>query len=67
MAHLTPKAVLSVRAMQNLLRIGWPNKGLLNTKAAEFHMIQKAFETETGRGMTVRDLQYKGESPNGKD
>ena len=61
----TPKAVLSIRAMQHLLTLGWPNKGLYRTKQTEFRQIQDAFTQETGRNMTAKDLKYKGELPHG--
>ena len=57
----TPKAILSIRAMQHLISLGWPNKGLHVSKAEDFLKAQKAFQTETGREMTVRDLNYQGE------
>ena len=56
----TPKAILSIRAMQHLISLGWPNKGLRESKAEDFLNAQKAFQAETGREMTVRDLNYQG-------
>lgn len=57
---MTPKAILAIRAMQNLLNSGWPNNGLLESKKYEYSMIQNAFYSEMNRDMTFRDIQYKG-------
>lgn len=53
------KAELAIKAMNHLLKLGWPNKNLARTKAGEFHRIQDAFLQETGRQMNANDLDHK--------